>query len=96
MLLVSEVNIQVHVRVNIHASLYCLVKFRDMFASTPWRSMLGERCSRLDEASFVLQRSSRAIFIVLANYCEDASQLETTSPSLSGRQVPTFMLRSHG
>ena len=36
-----EVNIQAHVRVNIHASLYCLVGFRDMFASTPWRIHVG-------------------------------------------------------
>ena len=36
-----EVNIQAHVRVNIHASLCCLVGFRNMFASTPWRIHAG-------------------------------------------------------
>ena len=36
-----EVNIQAHVRVNIHASLCCLVGFRHMFASTPWRIHAG-------------------------------------------------------
>ena len=36
-----EVNIQAHARVNIHASLYCLVGSRNMFASTPWRNHAG-------------------------------------------------------
>ena len=44
-------------------------------------STRGERCSRLNEASSVLEQSSHAIFTVLASSCEDASPLETTSPS---------------
>ena len=39
-----EVNIQADVRVNIHASLNCLVGFRNTFASTPWRSTRSGRC----------------------------------------------------
>ena len=80
-LLCLEVNIQAHVRVNIHASLHCLVGFQNMLASAPRRSTRGGRCSRLDEASSVLQQSSPAICIVLASSCEDASPVETTSPN---------------
>ena len=36
-----KVNIRAHVRVNVHASLYCLVGFRIMFASTPWQIQAG-------------------------------------------------------
>ena len=47
-------------RVNIRASLYCLVGFRNMFASTPWRT-LGGTCSRHNDTSSVSEGCSLTV-----------------------------------
>ena len=67
---------------NIHASLCCLVGFRNMFASTPWRLDAGWTCSIKTQRHLIcFERMFTFGFNVLASSSEDASPLEPTSPN---------------
>ena len=76
-----EVNIQAHVRVNVHASLYCLVGFRIMFASTPWQIQAGWKMLQTQRHLTCFEKMSTYSFNVLASSSEDAASFEPSSSS---------------
>ena len=76
-----EVSIQALVRVNIHAPLYCLVGFRNMFASTPWRVQTGRRMLQTQRHLICFERMFTYSFNVFVSSSEDVASLEPTAPS---------------
>ena len=76
-----EVNIQAHVRVNVHASLYCLVGFRIMFVSTPWQTQAGWKMFQTQHHRICFEKMSTYSFNVSASSSEEAASFGPISSS---------------